>query len=58
MPAILCATRQNLRLLLRAIATFFRLDLPVALEWFKLPELFPPDPSHDHNVEAVRLCAR
>jgi hypothetical protein len=35
MHAILCAAGRNLRLLLRAIAAFLRLDLRVVLEWFR-----------------------
>ena len=35
MQAILCAAGQNLRLLLRAIAAFLRLDVPMLLTWLR-----------------------
>ncbi len=35
MHAILCAADQNLRLLLRAIAAFLRLDVPTLLTWLR-----------------------
>ena len=57
MHAILCAAGQNLRLLLRAIAAFLRLDLPVVLEWFRSLRLFPFGPPSDHEVDVLRLPA-
>jgi transposase, IS5 family len=57
MHAILCAAGQNLRLLLRAIAAFLRLDLRGVLEWFKSFRLPLRDPTRYHHVSTVGLCA-
>ena len=57
MNAILCAAGQNLRLLLRAIAAFLRLDPRVVLEWFRSLRLFLFDPTRDHEVDALWLPA-
>ena len=57
MHAILCAAGQNLRLLLRAIAAFLRLDLRGVMEWFKSFRLPLRDPTHHHHVSTVGLCA-
>jgi hypothetical protein len=57
MHAILCAAGQNLRLLLRAIAAFLRLDLRAVLEWFKSFRLSLRDPTRNHHASTVGLCA-
>jgi hypothetical protein len=57
MHAILCAAGQNLRLMLRAIATVLRLELRAVLEGFKSFRLSLRDPTRYHHASTVGLCA-
>ena len=57
MHAILCAAGQNLRLLLRAIAAFLRLDLRAALAVSKSLRWLLRDPTRKEHTVTVSSCA-